>query len=250
MVAIYVPSLQASSPNTTTYPAQTSTSTTLTNNKIAFFLRALHAYNKAKHNRLTCLGTAVTCNRRCRNPLYESKWAVVLDEMIEAAENRNLCLADLKGEAAQWAKGLACYLHGGQKGVAMGVLGAIALYRKMLDACVIPIVGMCMIAPFDELARQHYDRAKGCLGSAVKDEEVKESGSVDEELAAQVKLEEEQLRVIQEKEMALFLANEKRIALLEERVLLLLERLELLLELDKVKAMKEALKAGLEGGEQ
>lgn len=166
--------------------------------------------------------------------------------MIEAAENRDLRLADLKGEASQWAKGLACYLHGGQKGVATGVLGAIALYRKGLDASVLPIVGMSLVAPFDELARQHYDRAKGGLESAVKEEEGKESGLEAEQLTAQVKLEEEQLRVIQEKEMALFVANEKRIALLEDRVLLLLERLELLLELSKVKAMKEALAAELE----
>lgn len=169
--------------------------------------------------------------------------------MIEAAENRDLCLAELKDEAGKWAKGLACCLHGEQKSVAMGVLGTVALYRKGLDACVLPIVGMSLVAPFDELARQHYDRANGGLESAMK-AEGEESDLAAGELAAQVKLEEEQLRVIQEKEMALLVANEKRIAVLEERVLLLLERLELLLELDKVKATKEALVAELEGSEQ
>lgn len=97
--------------------------------KIAFMLRALHACNETKDNKITCLGTAVTYHRRCRNPLRTTKWMAVLAEMVEAAKDPYALLGDLRFMAPSWAGGLSCYLHGAQKGVAMAALGAVAVYR-------------------------------------------------------------------------------------------------------------------------
>jgi hypothetical protein len=132
MVAIYIPVLQTAEPVYTQ-----STQSRNLDYKTAFILRALHACNEAKSHGITCLGTAVTYNRRCRNPLR--KLAIVLNvaEMIEAAENGTLYFEDLKLYGAKWADGLSCYLHGRQKGVAMAAMGAIAVYRQTFPGNVV-----------------------------------------------------------------------------------------------------------------
>jgi len=124
MVAIYIPVLQ--SPEKIYLPVPNSCPL---NHKTAFMLRALHASNSAKAHKITCLGTAVTYHRRCRNPLRTTKLLAVLAEMVEAAEDPYALLGDLRFLAPKWAAGLACYLHGAQQGVAMAVLGAVAVYR-------------------------------------------------------------------------------------------------------------------------
>lgn len=107
--------------------------------KIAFMLRALHACNEAKDKEITCLGTAVTYSRRCRNPLRTTKWMAVLAEMVAAAEDPYALLEDLRFMAVDWAAGLSCYLHGAQKGVAMAALGAVAVYRLVAkEGIVVP----------------------------------------------------------------------------------------------------------------
>jgi len=105
--------------------------------KTAFMLRALRACNEAKDNKITCLGTAVTYHRRCRNPLRMTKWAVVAAQMVAVAEDGSFTLGDLKFLAANWAAGLSCYLHGAQKGVAMAALGAVVLYRQTFPGSVV-----------------------------------------------------------------------------------------------------------------
>lgn len=124
MVAIYVPILQPAEQVYLHVP-----NAFLLDHKIAYMLRALHACNKSKDNKITCLGTAVTYHRRCRNPLRTAKWMAVLAEMIAAAEDSYVLLGDLKFMALEWALGLSCYLHGAQKGVAMAALGAVVVYR-------------------------------------------------------------------------------------------------------------------------
>jgi hypothetical protein len=124
MVAVYIPVLQPA--------VQISTHALETYNldyKTAFMLRALHACNEAKDSKITCLGTAVTYHRRCRNPLRMTKWTIILAQMVEVAEDATFTLSDLKSVAANWAAGLSCHLHGGQKDVAMATLGAVAAYR-------------------------------------------------------------------------------------------------------------------------
>jgi hypothetical protein len=132
MVAIYVPVLQSAEPVYTHL-----THTRNVDYKTAFILRALHAYNGAKDHRITCLGTAVTYDRRCRNPLRQLAIVLTVTEMIEAAENGTFYFEDLKLYAAKWADGLSCYLHGRQRGVAMAAMGAIALYRQTFPANVV-----------------------------------------------------------------------------------------------------------------
>jgi hypothetical protein len=124
MVAIYIPILPSAAQAHTYLPTSHSL-----NPRTAFMLRALHAYNSAKNNQITCLGTAVTYHRRCRNPLRTIKLIAVLDQVVEAAEDPYALLGDLRFLAKDWARGLACYLHGAQKGVAMAALGAVAVYR-------------------------------------------------------------------------------------------------------------------------
>jgi len=132
MVAIYVPVVQSAAifhphiaiPYNLDY-------------KTAFMLRALRACNEAKDNKITCLGTAVTYHRRCRNPLRMTKWAVVAAQMVAVAEDGTFTLGDLKFLAANWASGLSCYLHGAQKGVAMAALGAVVLYRQTFPGSVV-----------------------------------------------------------------------------------------------------------------
>ncbi|KAM0710786.1 hypothetical protein Q7P35_001524 [Cladosporium inversicolor] len=124
MVAIYIPVLQSPDQFYTHVP-----NSYTPNYKIAFMLRALHASNEAKAHKITCLGTAVTYHRRCRNPLRTTKLMAVLAEMVDAAEDHDVSLGDLKLLAGEWAAGLACYLHGAQKGVVMTALGAVAAYR-------------------------------------------------------------------------------------------------------------------------
>lgn len=107
--------------------------------KIAFMLRALHACNEAKDNKVTCLGTAVTYHRRCRNPLRMTKLLAVLAEMVAAAEDPYAPLGDLRFMAVDWAAGMSCYLHGAQNGVAMAALGAVAVYRlEAKEGIVVP----------------------------------------------------------------------------------------------------------------
>jgi hypothetical protein len=110
MVAIYVPVIQAVEPVYTQV-----TQTRNFDHKTAFVFRALHACNEAKDHRVTCLGTAVSYNRRCRNPLYKLTIVLTVNEMIEAAENGTFYFQDLRLYAAKWADGLSCYLHGRQK---------------------------------------------------------------------------------------------------------------------------------------
>jgi hypothetical protein len=132
MVAIYVPVIQAVEPVYTQV-----TQTRNFDHKTAFIFRVLHACNEAKDHRVTCLGTAVSYNRRCRNPLYKLTIVLTVNEMIEAAENGTFYFQDLKLYAAKWADGLSCYLHGRQKGVAMAAMGAIAVYRRTFPANVV-----------------------------------------------------------------------------------------------------------------
>jgi hypothetical protein len=86
---------------------------------------------------MTCLGTAVTYNRRCRNPPRKLAIVLTVTEMIEAAENGTFYFEDLKLYAAKWANGLSCYLHGRQKGVVMAAMGAIAVYRHTFPGNVV-----------------------------------------------------------------------------------------------------------------
>lgn len=130
MVAIYIPVLQ-SPESVYNYIAKTYKS----DYKKAFILRALYACNEAKDNHITCLGTAFTYNRRCRNSL--GRWTGVLAQMIDAAEDGTLGFEDLKIIAPVWADRLSCYLHGKQKSVTMAVLGAIAAYRQTFPANVV-----------------------------------------------------------------------------------------------------------------
>jgi hypothetical protein len=132
MVAIYIPVLQSAEPVYT----QVIHSRNI-DYKTTFILRALHACNEAKSHGITCLGTAVTYNRRCRNPLRKLVIVLIITEMIEAAENGTFYFEDLKLYAAKWVDGLSCYLHGRQKGVAMAALGAIAVYRQTFPGNVI-----------------------------------------------------------------------------------------------------------------
>jgi hypothetical protein len=90
MVAIYVPVIQAVEPVYTQV-----TQTRNFDHKTAFIFRALHACNEAKDHRVTCLGTAVSYNRRCRNPLYKLTIVLTVNEMIEAAENGTFYFQDL-----------------------------------------------------------------------------------------------------------------------------------------------------------
>jgi hypothetical protein len=124
MVAIYIPVLQSAEQVYLHFAKSFHL-----DYKIAFMLRALHACNKAKDHKMTCLGTAVTYHRRCRKPLRTTKMIAVLAEMVEAAEDPYALLGDLRFVAVDWAAGLSCYLHGAQKGVAMAALGAVAVYR-------------------------------------------------------------------------------------------------------------------------
>lgn len=165
MVAIYIPVL----------PSATHLHTHLPNShtlglapKTAFMLRALHAYNEAKSNQITCLGNAVTYHRRCRNPLRLIKLIAVLDQMVEAAEDPYALLGDLRFMAKDWAKGLACYLHGAQKGVAMAALGAVAVYR--LESEVVAVDPLRPGLWEYELGPMHWVEAEGSL-------EVKEKAS-------------------------------------------------------------------------
>jgi len=129
MVAIYIPVLASPSQIYTHVPKPF-----IPDYKTAFMLRALHACDEAKDHQITCLGTAVTYHRRCRNPLRMDKCTAVLAEMVEAAEDGYALLGDLRFLAGDWAAGLSCYLHGAQKGVAMAALGAVALYRLTFPA--------------------------------------------------------------------------------------------------------------------
>jgi hypothetical protein len=132
MVPIYIPVLQSAEP---VYAHLTQPRNL--DYKTAFILRALHACNEAKDHHITCLGTAVTYDRRCRNPLRKLAIVLIVTEMIEAAENGTFYFGDLKLYAAKWADSLPCYLHGRQKGVAMTAMGAIAVYRQTFPANVV-----------------------------------------------------------------------------------------------------------------
>jgi hypothetical protein len=141
MVAIYIPVIQAAEP----VYAQITHSGNF-DYKTAFILRALHACNEAKGYHVTCLGTAVTYSRRCRDPLY--KLTVTVTVMIEAAENGTFYFEDLKLYAAKWTDGLSCYLHGRQKGVAMAAMGAITVYRQTFPtSVVVPRVQRLILTP-------------------------------------------------------------------------------------------------------
>jgi len=124
----------------------------------------LHACDEAKDHKITCLGTAVTYHRRCRNPLRMAKWTVVLAQMVEAAEDSTFTLSDLKFVAANWAAGLSCYLHGGQKGVAMAALGAVAAYRLAFAENV--VVPGAVRLPVEHFGLGLLERCMaGCLSS-------------------------------------------------------------------------------------
>jgi hypothetical protein len=129
-------------------------------------LRALHAYNESKNNQITCLGTAVTYHRRCRNPLRTIKLIAVLDQMVEAAEDPYALLGDLRFLAKDWAKGLACYLHGAQRGVAMAALGAVAVYR--LESEVVAVEGGMPGAWRYELGSVHCVEGEGSVETKEK----------------------------------------------------------------------------------
>lgn len=94
-------------------------------------LRALGIGNEDRNNRFTCLGTAITYNRRCRMPLH--MWIEVLVEVMEAAEDRSVRLADLRNKANCLGSRLSCYHHVAQPGPGMIALGAIALYRDKFN---------------------------------------------------------------------------------------------------------------------
>ncbi|GAB7327014.1 hypothetical protein MBLNU13_g10956t1 [Cladosporium sp. NU13] len=136
--------------------------------KIAFMLRALHACNEGKDNKITCLGTAVTCHRRCRNPLRTTKLMAVLGEMVEAAEKPYALLGDLRFLAAEWTAGLSCHLHGAQKGIAMVALGAVAVYRlEAKEENVFP--GLLNVWKFVLEQKSSYCCAKGHAGLETKE---------------------------------------------------------------------------------
>lgn len=127
MVAIYFPQPEPAKP-IKTYAV----SFECLDNNTDFLVRALHARNLSKDNHITCLGTAVTYNRRCLRPSHH--WPTVVNEIVEAADDRTLRLADLKDKAAVWGARLSCDLHFTQAEPAMAVLGAIALYREKFSA--------------------------------------------------------------------------------------------------------------------
>lgn len=127
MVAIYFPQPEPAKPI-----KMCAVSFECLDQNIDFLVRALHARNPSKDNHITCLGTAVTYNRRCLRPSHH--WLTVVNEIVEAADDRTLRLADLKGKAAVWGARLSCDLHFTQAEPAKAVLGAIALYREKFSA--------------------------------------------------------------------------------------------------------------------
>lgn len=126
MVAIYFPH-----PKPAVSVDESITKSHELDDKTVFILRALHACNEAKDSLFTCLGTAITYNRRCRNPARA--WFDVMAEVAEAADSRDIRLADLKDKANAWGARLSCYHHFTQAGPGMAVLGAIALFREFTE---------------------------------------------------------------------------------------------------------------------
>lgn len=238
MVAIYIPVLQSPKP-----VYNSLAKTYKLDYKKAFIFRALYACNEAKDNHFTCLGTAVSCNRRCRNP--PRKWTTVLAEMIEAAEDGCLSFEDLKVLAPDWAAGLACYLHGEQKGVAMAVLGAIAVYRQTFPANVLsfevqhPYATLTLKAsdfrPCSETSLACETKCK-TLESKAKEKDCFRTllGESQQQAAA------ERLPELQRLKTAL-LSVEKAILRLCENIMLLLEEQELLYEVMSLLAEKQEL---------
>lgn len=220
MVAIYIPVLQSAAP---VYSSVAKTYKL--DYKTAFILRALHACNEAKDNKITCLGNAVTYSRRCRNPLH--KWTTVLAEMIEAAEDGTLYFDDLKFLAAGWAAGVSCYLHGSQKGVAMATLGAVALYRQTFPANV--VVPRVTHLPLKGGVLSSIDRyVEGCLTGKKKLEALKRQAKKLNEVALVL---EKSLDLVEAKHMKNPDQLKKALLLIEKAVLLLCESvLTLLLE--------------------
>jgi hypothetical protein len=165
MVAIYIPVIQSAE--------QVYTEITQARNfdyKTAFIFRALHACNEAKNHRVTCLGTAVTYNRRCRNSIHKGTVMLAVTEMIETAEDGTVYFEDLKLLAMKWADGLSCYLYGRQKGVAMAAMGAIAVYRQTFPAnVVVPRVQRLELTPgIVSSAVDHYSCGSSSHNTTLK----------------------------------------------------------------------------------
>lgn len=162
--------------------------------------------------------------------------------MIEAAEDRGVYLADLKGDAEEWAKDFACYLHGGQKGVKMAVLGAIAVYRMEMDGGMGTAMGLGLdgVKRLPSLEGKDYWSVNGRLEPVVVKEEADEkAGMAVQEWLAQIKI-EEQLREIRQKEKTLELAEKERVLLLCEKAMLLVKSLKLKGEMSTLIAGKKA----------
>lgn len=238
MVAIYIPVLQSPEP-VYDYIAKAYK----LDYKKAFLLRALHACNEAKDNHITCLGTAVSCNRRCHNSL--DRWAGVLTQMIDAAEDGTLGFEDLKIIAPVWADRLSCCLHRKQKGVTMAVMGAIALYRQTFPASVV-VPRVQRVGSTLEFLSGAVDRhAVNSLASEadckVPESVAKQPDGSRASLGGSVQqVTAERLVELQRLKVAL-VSIEKAILLLCENIMLLLEEQELLYEVLSLLAEKQDL---------
>lgn len=239
MVAIYIPVLQSPEPVYTSLAKAYKL-----DYKKAIILRALYACNEAKDNHITCLGTAVSCNRRCRNSPH--KWTTALAEMIDAAEDGCLSFEDLKVLAPDWAAGLACYLHGKQRGVAMAVMGAIAVYRQTLPG---NVVSFAVQHPYATLRHVESDFRPCSVTSLVDETKFKMPKSkAQKDDCSRTLLGEsqrqaaaaERLPELQRLKIAL-LSIEKVVLLLCKNIMLLLEQQELLHEVASLLAEEQDL---------
>lgn len=158
----------------------------------------------------------------------------MLAQMIDAAEDGTLVFEDLKVIAPVWATGLACYLHGKQKGVAMAVMGAIAVYRQTFPAnVVLPRVQRVgsMLGSVSGDVGCHAVTSLPCeTGSKASKSEAKQhDGSRASLKGSFQQVAAERLVELQRLKMTL-VSIEKAILLLYENIMLLLEEQELLYE--------------------